>query len=283
MPPRPLRRRVTAALVTAALVYALWLGALFVLQRALIYPGQQRAPVAGAELALADLERWTRPLDGGDAEVVAWFVPAEGPAPRGAVVFTHGNGELVDDHVRRYARYRALGLHVLAVEYRGYGRSGGSPSQAALVDDLRVFRERLVADPRVDPSRVVYHGRSLGGGVICGLAATHPPRALVLESSFSSLASFASGYLAPAFLMRDPYDNLSVVSHLDLPILIIHGRQDRVIPFAHAERLAEAATEPPTWWVCDDCGHNDLPRDVGAYWAALAAWLDRVGVSGPAG
>ncbi len=272
----------TSALLSIAAVYALWVGALYLLQRSLIYPGANRAPVSGADRAIPGLERWTRPLpDGGD--VVAWFMPAaSAPESAPAVIFTHGNGELIDDHLRKYARYRALGLHVLAVEYRGFGRSAGAPSQDALVDDLRLFRDRLVDDPRVDTSRVAYHGRSLGGGVICQLAALVPPRALVLESTFTSLASFAPRYLAPPFLIRDPYDSLPVVRALDVPTLVIHGRQDRVIPFSHGQQLAEAAARS-TSWVCDTCGHNDLPHDVEAYWAALATWLADSGITSISG
>src|SRR5699024_1012438 len=141
-----------------------------------------------AALQTPGLERlW---IDSDEGAVEAWFLPGDDvePArPGPAILFTHGNAELIDHWPDALARYRRLGVSVVLPEYRGYGRSAGSPSEAAIAQDLRALHALLSADPRVDASRIVYHGRSLGGGAVCTLLDAHPPRALILESTFTSI------------------------------------------------------------------------------------------------
>src|SRR5690606_14605281 len=102
--------------------------------------------------------------------------------------------------------YRELGLAVLLVEYPGYGRSGGSPSEASITRAALAAYDRLVARADIDPARIVLHGRSLGGGVVAVLSDARAAAALVLESSFTGVTAFASGMLLPPLLVRDPFD-----------------------------------------------------------------------------
>jgi fermentation-respiration switch protein FrsA (DUF1100 family) len=210
-----------------------------------------------------------------EGEVEAWFLPAHGAetgrtAP--LVIFAHGNGELIEDWPEMLDPYRRMGLHVLLPEYRGYGRSAGSPSEKAIVEDFVRFHDLACARPDVDPRRIVLHGRSLGGGVVCALAAQRRPAALVLESTFTSVPDVARKWRVPKSLISDRFDSASVVKSLDVPILIFHGTRDRVVPFAHGLGLSQCARRAKL--VRYDCDHNDLPRRKDGFWSELTRFLD---------
>lgn len=212
------------------------------LQRWVLYPRFMLdvVPLAGEDVP--GLERWT--IESDEGRVEAWFLlgdgaSAEHPAP--AVLFAHGNGELIDHWPHALAGYRRLGLSVLLPEYRGYGRCAGSPSQAKIAADFVQFHGLLVARPEVDATRLLYHGRSLGGGAVCALAARRPPHALLLMSTFTGIKPLARRFLLPGSWVVDPFDNLSVVSAFEGPVLVLHGEADRLIPIEHGEALARAA------------------------------------------
>ncbi|MBX3269340.1 MAG: alpha/beta fold hydrolase [Sandaracinaceae bacterium] len=221
-----------------------------------------------------DAEVWWREVDG--ARVEAWFLPPtaarEGPAP--AVVFAHGNRERIDEWPERLAPYRAMGLAVLLPEYRSYGRSGGEPSEAAIVEDFAHFVDRLGDRDDVDAQRLVFHGRSLGGGVAGVLAAERRCAALVLESSFTNVPDLASHAMAPAAAIRDRFDARAVAMRSDTPTLILHGVHDEVVPFRHAVELDRVAWDSRL--VAFEAGH-DVPRER-AYWRSVRELLEAAGV-----
>jgi fermentation-respiration switch protein FrsA (DUF1100 family) len=209
-----------------------------------------------------------------EGKVEAWFLPADAveagrPAP--LVIFAHGNGELIEHWPQALDPYRRMGLHLLLPEYRGYGRSAGLPSESAIVEDFVRFYDLVSLRPDVDPRRIVLHGRSLGGGVACGLARSRRPAALVLESTFTSVFDVARQWLVPRALITDKFDSASVVASLDVPVLIFHGTRDRVVPFEHGEKLSRLARRARL--VRYECDHNDLPRRPDGYWAEIRRFL----------
>lgn len=255
-------------LVLVALTYAAWIAAAWGFQRWLVFPrwvipGAVRPAPPGAEVL-----RRVRP-DG--VAVEAWFfpVPRDGPAP--VVVFLHGNAERIADCLDLVELYRALGIGVLLPEYRGYGVSGGTPSQHAVTADLVAFVDELRARADVDPHRVVYHGRSLGGGMACALAAERAPGALVLESTFTSIRAFAWGVGLPPFVCRDPFASDRTLPALRCPVLILHGTEDEIVPVAHARRLHALA--PAARLELWPGGHNDFPRDPALYARTIGEFL----------
>ncbi|MAE61291.1 MAG: alpha/beta hydrolase [Planctomycetaceae bacterium] len=201
-------------------------------------------------------------------------VSAEAPGP--AVIFAHGNAELIDGWPAVLGGYQAMGVSVLMVEYRGYGRSDGSPTQKGLTDDFVRFAEMLSDRPEVDGERLIYHGRSIGGGVICQLAAQRAPAALILQSTFTSAADMAARMGFPSFLVRDKFDSRAVVEAFDGPLLLMHGRRDRVIGYRHSERLAAVARQGRLRPY--DCDHNDFPMESGAFWGDVEGFLREAGV-----
>lgn len=246
------------------------------LQRKLLFPShmmQLRSHVAPP----AEVERWW--LDTDEGKVEAWFVPghaATPQTPRPLVLFTHGNGELIDDWPELLAPYRAHGIHLLLPEYRSYGRSAGTPTERALVRDLRAWLARAVSDPRVDATRLVYHGRSLGGAVACALARQQPPAGLILESTFTSLFDMtrALHLPVPRFALHDEFDSLGLVRGFRRPVLVMHGAKDGLVPIAHGRKLADACADGELV-VFDEAGHNDLPWQSDRYWDAVQGLLTR--------
>jgi len=210
--------------------------------------------------------------------VEAWFLPAPGcdedrPCP--AVMYFHGNAELIDDEVGLAYGYHRLGWSVLMPEYRGFGRAEGSPSQVAIRGDMMRFYDVLRQRPEVDASRIVFHGRSLGGAIAADLAAHRRPAALVLQSTFVSAGEMAHRVLVPGFLCRQPYRTDEVVRSLEIPIVVFHGTHDHVVPVSHGRRLAQLA--PHATCVEYPCDHNDLPPEdeEGGYWRFIREAMER--------
>jgi fermentation-respiration switch protein FrsA (DUF1100 family) len=210
----------------------------------------------------------------GDGESEAWLLPpapdTARPAP--ALIFAHGNGELVDHWAGEFDEPRRRGLAVLLVEYPGYGRSSGSPSRDSIARAMVAAYDALAARADVDARRIVGYGRSLGGGAVCDLARVRELAALVLESSFTSSRSLAWRFGLPPFLVRDPFDNLAALREFTGPVLVVHGERDEIIPVAHGHELARSAASSQLELLA--CGHNDCPRP----WPALLRFLTEAGV-----
>lgn len=232
----------------------LYWAALFAVQRSLLFPGGISEPGLTRP---PDAEQVWLPTSAGRVE--AWYLPPLGDVSRAGrgplLVYTHGNGELIDYWPAAFLEPRRFGLGVLLVEFPGYGRSQGHPSEASIRETMLAAFEWVRGRADLDPERVVAHGRSLGGGAACLLAAARPVRALILESTFTSVRSFAGNFGAPGFLVRDPFDNLAVVRGFAGPLLVFHGERDQVIPAKHGRALAAAGQKAEL--VLLPCGHND--------------------------
>jgi pimeloyl-ACP methyl ester carboxylesterase len=208
-----------------------------------------------------------------DAErVEAWLLPgsASGPAP--LLIHAHGNGELIDFWGDAFTTLRATGIHVLLVEFPGYGRSTGAPSEASVTAALVAAYDKVAMDPRVDATRVIGYGRSLGGGAIAQLVARRPVAALILESTFTSLTDIVRRYYVPDWLVRNRFDTRGVLARYRGPVLIMHGSTDGIIPVAHARALAAAS--PGATLQLLPCGHNDCPPQ----WELVRSFLAANGV-----
>lgn len=234
-------------------------------QRQFIFPGALVEAPARADEGIPGLEKIWLERDGHRVE--AWFLPCDrNVAP--VVIFGHGNGELIDHWPHALQTYREMGYHVLLPEYRGYGRSAGRASEAALVGDFVAFHDTIVS--RADVDGVVLHGRSLGGGVVCGLARKRRPDAVILESTFTSMVDMLAMWMVPPFMVADRFESLEWVSGFDGRVLVMHGKRDSIVPYSHGVRLAEAAKHGQL--ITFDTDHNDMPDRV-TYWREIAAFL----------
>lgn len=271
------RRLLLAGGIGLATVVAVLLG----LQRWLLFPSRVATPTASAGEDIAGLQRIWLQVERGRVE--AWFIPGDGvdaEKPGPLVVFAHGNGELIDQWPPVLAHYRQRGVSVLLAEYRGYGRSGGSPSEDAIVRDFVAFHDLVVARPEVDADRVVLHGRSLGGGVVGGLLKERGAAAVILQSTFTSVADLANEkWFVPRFIILDPFDTVAALEGFGGPTLIVHGRDDRLIPVEHANTLQQAASDSRL--VLFDGGHNNTPPTWPELWTEVDAFLDEAGITTP--
>lgn len=265
-------KTVFQTLIFAGGLYLLYGLAMFGMQRSMMYPGQQLTPLVAADAPLpAGIERiWLQSPDG---PVESWFIRAAGTGaePRPSLIVAHGNYELIEDLPGQFAGFTDLGLNLLLVEFPGYGHSAGRPSQASITATMLVAYDTLLTRKEVDPGRVMAYGRSLGAGASCALAAQRPLAALILQSAFTSARSFAKRYLLPGRFVRDPFENLPVVRDFSNPVLLLHGRHDAVIPYAHAQALAEA--NQAAQLISYACGHNDCPPDWPRYWQDVENFL----------
>jgi uncharacterized protein len=199
-----------------------------------------------------------------------WFLPARGPR-RGSILFLHGNAENISTHLASAAWLPGDGFEVLLFDYRGYGRSDGSPSLPGLHLDFEAALEALLARPKTDPDRVVVFGQSLGGSLAITALAASPRRqqvrALIVEGAFTSYRALAREKLAGFWLtwplqaplgltIDDRYRPIDVIDELaPLPVLIVHGEADRIVPPDHAIALYKAARPPKTLWLVPGAGH----------------------------
>lgn len=263
-----MRPAVVGAAVLLGVLVAYW-AFLFVWQRALLFPAP---PLAGAPARPGDAQ--VIRLETGGGTVEAWYLPplvdARAPAP--LLLFAHGNGELIDYWPSAFEEPRRWGLGVLLVEFPGYGRSAGAPSQRSLTAAVVAAFDWARRQPSVDPTRIIAYGRSVGGGAAAALAAERPVAALILESTFTSVAVFARGFGAPGFLVRDRFDNLAVVRRFTRPLLILHGEHDEIIPVAQGRALH--AAQPSSELHLMPCGHNDCPPQ----WATIGRFLAEHGL-----
>ena len=258
---------VTRLSLACAAVFVVYLAVLFLAQRSMLFPIPRHVP--GDPGAHAEVVQ----IKGFDTEASGLFLPpraAAGPAP--LIIFMHGNGELADDWVRGFEPPRNWGVAVVLVEYPGYGRAPGAPSEKSITEAVRAAYDWAAADPRIDPNRIVAYGRSLGGGAAARLAVDRKVAALILESAFTSVADFAARFLAPSFLIRDRFDNRKSLASYRGPLLMLHGRLDTIVPIAHARELV--ALVPGARLEELNCDHNDCPRQ----WSTIASFLRDAGV-----
>ncbi|HUL71247.1 MAG TPA: alpha/beta hydrolase [Gemmatimonadales bacterium] len=263
-------RRLAVTLVMLFAIYVGYLGLLWLVQRSLVFPAPP--PRDGPAPGMAETIRL--PIPGGSVEAF-YLAPRAGTGPAPLLIFTHGNGELAVDWVPEFDEPRRWGWGALLLEYPGYGHSDGKPTEASITAAILAAYDWARGDSRIDSSRIVPYGRSLGGGAVTRLTVERPVPALILESCFTSVRAFAIRYLAPPIAVRDPFDNLARLKRYRGPLLVMHGSLDGIVPVSHGRALAAAV--PGSEFHEIPCGHNDCPRS----WPLVRAFLEAHGLLAP--
>ena len=270
-------RRLALALTLFALVAGIGYAAAVVLtwafqEKLLFYPRPVAAPAAvppGWKLEDVRIEA----SDGTSLAGVLVLPPVAKPP---LVVYFGGNAE----EVTSFAEHAAATYGdraVLLVNYRGYGDSGGTPTEKALVSDGIELVDWAARRPDLDATRITLHGRSLGTGVAVQVAAARSPRCVILTSPYTSMLDEARTHypwLPVALLMRHPFDSAAHAPALRMPLLVMIGDADTLVPARLSERLASLWGGPVERLVLHGYGHNDLSIDP-RYDAAVHAFLDR--------
>jgi uncharacterized protein len=251
------RPMIVAAGYVVVVVVAI-LALIWTLQRRLMYFPSGGVPPPG-EIGLTGVEPVTFATSD-RLTLGGWFFAASGPSPRVTVLVFNGNAGNRAHRGPLAAALQRHGLQVLLVDYRGYGGNPGAPSENGLVADSRAARAYLAGRRDVDPSRIVYFGESLGTAVAVGLAAEHPPAALVLRSPFTSMADVGQHhypFLPVDLLLRDRFAAIDRIQRIQVPLLVVAGGHDRIVPLDNSRRLYDAAVAPKTLLVLPDADHND--------------------------
>ncbi len=196
---------------------------------------------------------------GDGTKLHGWFARAKGP--RVTLLFFHGNAGNLSDRYDWVQDLASLPADVFIIDYRGYGKSEGEPSEKGFYQDALGAYRYLVEERKVSPERLVIYGKSLGAAPACELALRKPCAGLILQAPFTNIAHMSSEvipYLPLRWFVRTKYDNLDKISKITAPKLIVHGARDRVIPVWMGKKLYEVATEPKTLRIFDDADHNDF-------------------------
>ncbi|UCC14414.1 MAG: alpha/beta hydrolase [Gammaproteobacteria bacterium] len=257
--------------------YALVIALIYVFQARMLYQprlagGSLDVNPSSAGLAYEDVTLLTS--DG--LRLHGWFVPAY--SARGALLFFHGNAGDISTRLESVALFHQLGLSVFIVDYRGYGRSEGSPSERGTYRDADSAWRHLTEERGIDEDKIVIFGRSLGGAVAAQLASRTAPGALIVESVFTSVPDVAARhyrYLPVGLLSRFRYEAVKYVSLTSAPVLVVHSRDDEIVPFDMGQQLYRAADEPKSFIELRG-GHNDAVfQSAAEYTEGLKKFLDR--------
>lgn len=256
---------VLALLAAYAIIPRMFLEDMMLFPREYAPRAPAKPPYPGSILLVRDI--------GGGEKIEAIFISAGGPDPAPLVVYFHGNAEIQDLQPHIVEGYGRLGFNVLLPEYRGYGRSGGQPSQETIRSDAAHFVDEASKLPSVAPGRLVIHGRSLGGGAAADLARVRPPQAMILESTFTSVPAMAWGMGVPGFLAKNKFETDQVVKAAAFPMLIFHGDVDDVIPVSHGRKLRDL--NPRARYIEYHCAHNDFPgANDDDYWRRIGELVE---------
>ena len=174
-----------------------------------------------------------------------WFIPCNDA--RGVILFCHGNAGNISHRLESIQIFHQLGLDCFIFDYRGYGQSNGKPTEQGTYKDAEAAWQYLIEERQVNPKEILIFGQSLGGAVASWLAQNHTPGALILESTFTSLPDIAATlypYLPARLLSRFEYNTMEYLDRVNCPVLVVHSREDEIMPFSHGWRLFEIAKEP---------------------------------------
>ena len=272
--------RALAGLLLVGLVGAVMLR---LLERQLVYiPSRLPADAPPPPLEHGRVEDVT--LEAADGvRLHAWYVASRRPArPTPVLLHFHGNAGNILDRAEHADAFAARGLDVLLLSYRGYGKSGGTPSETGLYRDADAAYDYLVEVRGVPPERIVAYGQSLGSAVAVDLAARRPAGGLIVESGFTSAPELGRRLypFLPEFVFRwmaHRFASVEKIARVRAPVLVVHGLQDEIVPVEMGRRLYETARAPKEWYELPGAGHNDTWSVGGdAYYERLATFARRV-------
>jgi hypothetical protein len=247
--------------IVIALIYLGGVAVLYFRQREMLFPIPPVGRTAPSAAGLPGAEEHVLATADGE-KVIVWHVPAKPGRP--VILFFPGNGDFLAGRVRRFKAVTSDGAGLVALSYRGYAGSSGSPSEEGLLQDAAAAYAFTTA--RYEPDRIVAWGFSLGTGVAVAIAAEHPVSKLILEAPYTSTVDVAASLLKivpVSLLMRDRFHSDDRIARVTAPLLIMHGEADPTINISFGERLFALAHEPKQFARFGGGGHDNLD-DFGA-------------------
>lgn len=218
-------------------------------------------------------EAWLVAEDG--VRLNAWFLPHQSSSK--VLLWLHGNATNIGYELEPLKTFSLLGLNILALDYRGYGKSEGRPDEHGVYRDGEAAFHYLVEGRTFNPRDIFIYGHSLGGAVAIDLATRHDCGGLIVESSFTSVPEMARWLYPIPFIEYVPpskFDSLAKIARVHTPVLIIHGRRDQVVPISMGERLFQAAPQPKWFIAVEGAEHDSLYVAGGEkYWQEWNTFL----------
>jgi uncharacterized protein len=256
------------------ILYPLYAGVMFAKQEQILFPASSNKhhpldvpqPQNGKLIEIA----------ASFGKVRAFYQPASFGQSGPAILYAHGNFECIQESFSLVHPLVDAGIGVMQLEFPGFCGADGNPSFANIVEAENLAYDWLAKQPEVDKSNIVAMGYSIGGGAASELTRHRSVRALILLSTFTSVEDIAHRFLLPGFLVRYPFDNIARVREFDGPIFFEHGKNDRVIPYALGQKLAQS--KPGSEFVTLDCGHDTCHFDQSLFVQRIPAWLRSKGV-----
>ncbi len=232
---------------------------LFVLQRQLQY-FPDSLPIGTPDSSVISTMHSVSMLTRDGIVLNSWYSPPKSNE-HPVIVFFHGNAGTVRNRINKAKFFSEYGIGVLLVEYRGYGGNPGKPTEGGLYADGRAAFNFLINRKKINASRIVIYGESIGTGIATQMAIEYEEVGLVLEAPFSSVTSLAKRrypWVPVDVLLWDKYDNYRKVAHIDSPVLVIHGTNDTVVPYVEGEKLYNKAAYPKDLVTIDGGKHSNL-------------------------
>jgi dipeptidyl aminopeptidase/acylaminoacyl peptidase len=249
------------AAVVALAIYGLTAFLAWRNQDRMVFPGPRTALPRPSTLGVADGERITVETSDG-VQLRGWYLPPNPPPPAGksapGLIWFYGNMETIEGIAPILIRFRPRGIGLVVLDYRGYGTSGGEPTEEGVYRDAVAIWDYLVGRPEIDSTKIAVYGRSIGSAVALYLATERPVRCVILDSPFSSGLDMAQEHYSflPTSLLRLSLDNLGRAERLQVPLLVFHGTEDRIAPIEMGRAVARAG-HADTIVEIPGAGHND--------------------------
>ncbi len=277
-------RALISLLTIAASVYVLLSLVLYLLQGKMVFlsnlPGRALTASPG-DIGLEYEDVYLTTLD--DERLHGWYVPAT--ISRGVIVFFHGNAGNISHRLDSIGIFHQLGLDTLIIDYRGYGQSTGKTTEQGTYLDAQAAWSYLVDERGIAADQIIIFGRSLGGAVGAWLGAQHTPAAVIIESSFSSGVDMARRlypFLPVRLITRLRYPVAEYASHLDCPVLVVHSRDDEIIPFAMGQSIYAAVKQRKSFLELRGDHNNGIFISRQDYLRGLDGFIESVfGPGGP--
>lgn len=243
-------------IIAAIIVYACMNAYLYYFQRSILYlPVKEMA--GPKNYGLYKMDAVTLQTSD-DLDITAWYAPPSHNEP--VMLYFHGNAGNLGDRSEKLHFFLEKGFGVLAVSWRGYGNSEGSPSETGLYNDARAALKWL-AEKGYKPNDIFIYGESLGSGVAVQMATEFKAKAIILEAPYTSISDRAAQlypYIPVKLLLKDHFDSISKIKNVEVPVMIFHGYRDTVMPISHSRKILAAANNPKEARFFDNVGHTDF-------------------------
>lgn len=261
------------ALTLAATLYLLLLAGVWVMQDHLMFGRRTQEIVETPDARTMSFEEVLLAVE--EEQTYGWWLPT--PDAKGTVLFSHGSGRNISGYLDDVALFHEAGLSVMLYDYGGYGRSAGNPSEARCYADARAMWDYLVNTRNIPSDEIILAGSSMGSGVTCELAIHVSPAAVLLESAFTSVPDTLWGtypFFPANWICRIQFRNIDKVNRFQCPVLIIHSKDDTVVPFAHGQQLYQRVASQKKFVEIRGAHYGGKFKSRDIYLRELQAFLD---------